>query len=202
MGILKQYVLDTNIFIYLTNRSSSDDLRRETRYFWKKAKKEFENGEAVLLVPKEVRRELEIQSYTLTEERNNRTNALLEHCREVSPTNLTQDVEHKIRQLTAYVRANFKEDIGRDKMEYGGVSDSRILYTAYIEDGILVTGNVKDFLLYPLLFPLEEQRIYSINENKFVVIPPDGYTKIHSDPDFQKLLKEFFKLSQQLEEIQ
>lgn len=30
-------------------------------------------------------------------------------------------------------------------MEYGGVSDARILYTAYIEDAILVTANIKDF---------------------------------------------------------
>lgn len=199
---MKQYVLDTNIFIYLTNRSSSDDLRRKTRYFWEKAREEFQNGEAVLLVPEEVRRELEVQSYTLTDKRNSKTNGLLELCQEVSPIHLSQEVEHKIRQLTAYVRAKFKEDMGRDKMEYGGVSDSRILYTAYVEDGILVTANVKDFLLYPLLFPLDEKRLYDINENDYIMIPPDGYTKIHSDPHFQELLQEFFELDQGLEESQ
>jgi len=30
-------------------------------------------------------------------------------------------------------------------MEYGGVSDARIMFTAYAEDAILVTANVKDF---------------------------------------------------------
>lgn len=35
--------------------------------------------------------------------------------------------------------------MGRDKMEYGGMSDAQILYTAYIEDAILITANVKNF---------------------------------------------------------
>ncbi len=194
---MKQYVLDTNIFVYLTNPSSGDDLRRAARYFWGNAREEFENGEATLIVPEEVRRELEVQSYTLTDKRNRKTNAFLELCQEVSPIHLSQEIEHKIRQLTAYVRAKFKEDIGRDKMEYGGVSDSRILYTAYVEDGILVTGNVKDFLLYPLLFPLDEKRLYDIKENEYILIPPEGYEKIHSDSYFQKLLHEFFELDQE-----
>ena len=82
---MKQYTLDTNIFRYLTSPDVGGDLIIATKHFWRKAKSEFENGEAVLLVPKEVVRELEVQSYKLSDKENRKIAGLLELCREVSP---------------------------------------------------------------------------------------------------------------------
>lgn len=198
MRKLKSYTLDTNVFRYAVNPTGGDDLRRVAKLFWKNALLEFKNGQAVLLVPREVIRELEVQSFNLSDKENRKIAGLLELCQEVSPSRLSPEIEHKIRQVTSYVRSNFKENIGRDKMEYGGVSDARILYTAYIEDAILVTANVKDFLLYPLLFPQHEERLYDIKKNNYVTIPEQGYTKIHSDVYFKKLLQDFFELDREL----
>lgn len=195
---VKRYVLDTNVFVYLINPSSEGTLRGEARYFWKKVKEEIEVENAVLAVPDEVRRELEIQSYTLTEHVRSKTNSLLGLCQEISSVNMSIEIEHKIRQLTAFVRARYKKEIGRDKMEYGGVSDARILYTAYVEESILVTANIKDFLLFPLLCSPYEERLYDITKNEFVTIQPDSYSKVHSDPDFRELLQEFYALDQEL----
>lgn len=197
MNKVKSYALDTNIFRYAVNPTGSKNLRRAAKHFWKHALLEFENGKAVLLVPKEVIRELEIQSFSLSDKENRKIVDLLELCQEVSPNRLSPEIEHKIRQITSYVRSNFKMDIGNDKMEYGGVSDARILYTAYTEDAILITANVKDFLLYPLLFPQNEERLYDIKNNIYVMIPKNGYTKIHSDEYFKKLLQDFFELDQE-----
>ena len=163
------------------------------------AKESFENGEAVLLVPREVVRELKVQSYKLKTRENIKIMGLLNYCQEVSPTVPTDDIEHQIRLISSYVKSNFKDDIGLP-MEYGGVSDSRILYTSYCEDADLVTANFKDFLLYPLLFNQDEERLYDIKTREYVKIPKEAYDKIHSDSQFQELLQEFFELDSISEE--
>ncbi|WP_339252933.1 DUF4411 domain-containing protein [Sporosarcina sp. FSL W8-0480] len=190
---MKQYTLDTNVFRYKTNPTGDHALRNSAKSFWKGTLREIQSGEAVLLVPEEVVRELKVQSFTLAEKEKRKIADLLGFCQEVSPNRLSIEIEHKIRELSAYVRSNFKSDIGQDKMEYGGISDSRILYTAYDEDSILVTANVKDFLLYPLLFPHNEERLFDMKENKFVRIPEQGYYKIHSDIGFKSMLQSFFE---------
>ena len=193
---MRQYILDTNIFRYLTSSDVDAELNIATKLFWQKAKSEIENSEAVLLVPKEVTRELDVQSYKLKLKENERIMELLSLCRVVSPIVSDEDIEHQIRMLSSYVRSNFKQDLGRP-MEYGGVSDSRILYTSYCEDAVLVTANVKDFLLYALLNPQNEECLYDIKEKRYVSIPKAVYEKIHADSHFQELLHEFYRLYQQ-----
>lgn len=118
----------------------------------------------------------------------------MEICSEVFPDNLTTDIEHSIRKMSAYIRANHRENLERDKIGYGDVFDARILYTAYYEESILVTSNVRDFMLYPLLFPQGEERLYDLKENAFVQIPSDGYQSIHKDMAFRTMLYEFYHL--------
>ena len=195
-GLVRQYILDTNIFRYLTSSNVDAELNIATKLFWHKTKSEIENGEAVLLVPKEVIRELDVQSYKLKPKENEKIMKLLSLCRVVSPTVSDEDIEHQIRMLSSHVRSNFKHDIGRP-MEYGGVSDSRILYTSYCEDAVLVTANTKDFLLYALLNPQNEECLYDIKGERYVEIPKAAYEKIHADPHFQELLQEFYRLYQE-----
>ncbi|MEK5039722.1 hypothetical protein [Sporosarcina sp. FSL K6-3457] len=104
---MKSYTLDTNIFRYAVNPTGSDNLRRAAKLFWKNALLEFKNGKAILLVPREVIRELEVQSFNLPEKENRKIAGLLELCQEVSPSRLSPEIEHKNRQVTSYVRSKF-----------------------------------------------------------------------------------------------
>lgn len=195
---LKEYTIDTNVFRHETNENDGADLRLGAHTFWTKVKEEIENEEAVLFVPKEAIRELEAQSFTLSDKQNRKINGLLELCIEVEPDNLSPDIEQAIKKMSAYIRAKHRNDLNQPKIEYGKVSDARILYTAYKEDSILVTANIKDFLLYPLLFPQDEQWLYNMKTNTFVEIPEAGYDNIHASEKFQELLQEFYELDQEL----
>ncbi len=62
MGKLKQYTLDTNVFRHETSKTGDANLRKTAKNFWRRAKHKIVNGDAILLAPKEVIRELEIQS--------------------------------------------------------------------------------------------------------------------------------------------
>ncbi|RYG72926.1 DUF4411 family protein [Lentibacillus lipolyticus] len=194
MGKIKHYTLDTNVFRYKTEENNLSNLKYQTHKFWKKIKDEITNNEAILVIPKEVINELEVQSFTLKDSQVKKINKLISLCIEVAPERLTQEMEHLIRNMQAYIRANFKRELGRKQVEYGGVSDARILYTAYCQDSILVTANVRDFLLYPLLYPQGEDILYDLKENDFVRIPCEGYEKIHEDAQFKSLLGKFYTL--------
>ncbi|WP_088006842.1 DUF4411 family protein [Indiicoccus explosivorum] len=184
----KQYTVDTNVIRYHANKTGEPDLRLAAKIFWRKIKSEVAEGSAIILVPAEVKRELEIQSYTLSGNENMRVRKLLDVCQETSPP-VSDELEHSIRKMTAYLRANFKDTLTAGKMAYGGVSDSRILYSAYAADSVLVTANVKDFLLYPLLFPHKERLLYNLMINDFIQFPEETHRAVWSDANFKALFQ-------------
>ena len=189
MGNLKQYTIDTNVIRYQAGKTGDQILDRAARIFWRTIKEKAEKGEGVILVPVEVVRELKVQSHTLKASENVKIQNLLNHCLEVSPP-VSTEIEHHIREMSAYLRANYKIDIGFPKMEYGGVSDARILYSAYYEDSILVTANIRDFLLYPFLFAHNEDRLFDLKHNKFIKISEEAYKKVWKDPLFQEMYRQ------------
>ncbi len=193
-------MLDTNIFRHKTNANDSADLQAGARSLWNKIIEEVYNHHAVLLVPKEVVRELEVQSFTLKENQNEKIADLLEMCREIEPEHFNIDIEFSLRKLSAYIRAQHRGLLVSDKVEYLKASDARILYTAYYKDSILVTSNVKDFILYPLLFPAGEERLYCMKTNQYIKIPDDGHRTIHDDITFQGMVQDFYRLEQEAEE--
>ena len=197
----KQYTVDTNFFRYHANNNGDQNLRRAAALFWRTAKEEIEKGEAVILIPAEVRRELEIQSHTLPDRENNKIQRLLANCQEVSPS-VSIELEHQVRTMSAYLRANYRNTLGNLPIEYGGVSDSRILYSAYYEDSILVTANVKDFMLYPFLFNQSEDRLYDLKQNQFVHISEEAYNLVWQDSDFQNMFLKLSKLEAELEDTE
>lgn len=201
MAEFKQYTVDTNFFRYHSNNNGDNNLRRTALLFWKTAKEEIEKGEAVILVPAEVVRELEIQSHTLPDRENNKIQRLLANCQEVS-LSVSIALEHHIRKMSAYLRANYRNALGNLPVAYGGVSDSRILYSAYYEDSILVTANIKDFMLYPFLFKESENRLYDLKQNQFVHIPEETYNRVWQDLKFQQLFQELNKLEMELEDAE
>jgi hypothetical protein len=93
MGKLKQYIIDTNLFRYAVSPNSGDELNKSARLFWRVALSEFKNGEATLLVPDEVQRELEVQLYTLGEKEKRKIEDFLSLCEVVVPTRLSIEIE-------------------------------------------------------------------------------------------------------------
>ncbi|ALS79614.1 hypothetical protein AUO94_13700 [Planococcus kocurii] len=199
MENLKQYTIDTNVIRYDTNKTGAPDLKKAAKIFWRTIKEEVENGRAVILVPAEVVRELKVQSHTLTDNENSKTQKLLAHCHEISPS-VSIELEHQIRVMSAYLRSKYKSDIGHPKMAYGGVSDARILYSAYYEDSILVTANIRDFLLYPFLFARHENRLYDLISNEFIQIPELVYAEVWQDDTFKKMFSHLGELEAALED--
>ncbi|WP_051827318.1 PIN domain-containing protein [Metabacillus indicus] len=188
---MKQYTLDTNIFRHQTNESDSRQLRSGAQATWDKMIKEVDIGEAVLLVPKEVAFELDLQSFTLKKKQNEAIANLIELCKEVEPEVYTFEIEKSLRRLTAYVKSKHGSILGH-RIERLEASDARILYTAYDENSILVTANVKDFMLYPLLFPEGEERIYCMKNNQYIKVPTENYKAIQKDPEFIALRQTFY----------
>ncbi|RNF38880.1 DUF4411 family protein [Planococcus salinus] len=201
MRDFKQYTIDTNVIRHDTNKTGKQELKKAARIFWQTIQEKVEKGEAVILVPAEVVRELQVQSHTLKVSENSKIQSLLTHCLEIAPP-VSIEIEHHIRKMSAYLRSKYKNDIGFPQMEYGGVSDARILFSAYYEDSILVTANIKDFLLYPFLFAADEERLYNLKENKFIQIPEAVYEKVWRDGTFEKLFQELNDLELALEDYE
>jgi predicted nucleic acid-binding protein len=104
----KAYLLDTNVFRYKSNPSAHKIHKKAGKRFWKNVLQEVRNGEASLFIPREVVRELEIQSYTLSEKENQRIADLLEQIEITIPDITTPEIEHHIRKMAAYIRLSTK----------------------------------------------------------------------------------------------
>jgi hypothetical protein len=121
----------------------------------------------------------------------------LEEVEETPPDISTPEIEHQIRKISAYIGEEFRESIKTEldvsKVKYG-VSDIRILYTAWQYDCVLVTGNVKDFALYPLLFTPEEYRLFDIISGTYRKYRLPTYTKITTDSVFKGMMQDLQKL--------
>jgi len=64
------------------------------------------------------------------------------------------------------------------------------MYVAYEQDRISLTANVKEFLLYPFLFPVNEEHLYDLRKNKPIFIWESAY--VHNDETLKEYLAEFF----------
>lgn len=196
----KSYLVDTNGFRYLTNTKEDKTIKKAAKSFWKHAMEEIQHEEATIVIPKEVIRELEVQSFSLPggEKQLARIADLLEVVKEPLPDISTPEIEHQIRKISAFIGERFREDIkyelGINKVSYRSVSDVRILYTAWQYDCVLVTGNVRDFALYPLLFLPKEDRLYDITTGTYKKYGPSIYNKITSNKFFQSMMEELHYL--------
>ena len=118
----------------------------------------------------------------------------MEEVEETLPDISTPEIEHQIRKISAYVGEKFREVIKAEldiaKVKYGGVSDIRILYTAWQYDCVLVTGNVKDFILYPLLFSHEEDRLFDIITGTYKKYGLPAYSVITTNSVFEGMMQD------------
>jgi hypothetical protein len=197
------YMPDTNCFRYKAyilqkieeDKEESDDHKQRREYkeaanrFWDKIIEEARKEEAEILVSSEVVQELKVQSYTLDNKERKPITKLLSILEEESAP-VPQEIEFQLREFSNYARKQFGGLIvppGK-KMDYLRASDARIFIHAYLNDAILATANIKDFLLYTLFFEHEEDKLYDIINREYVKIPPDGRAKVFQDEMFQSLL--------------
>ncbi|MBS2967566.1 DUF4411 family protein [Metabacillus sp. KIGAM252] len=159
------YMPDTNCFRYksyimqkiVEGEMESDEQIQRREYkeaanrFWNKIMEESNRKEAEILVSAEVVQELKVQSYTLDKKETKPILKLLEILDEETAA-VPNEIEYQLREFSNYARRKFGGLIippGR-KMDYLRASDARILIHAYLNDAILATANIKDFLLYTL----------------------------------------------------
>ncbi|MDN4525129.1 DUF4411 family protein [Fictibacillus fluitans] len=206
------YMPDTNCFRYSSYiikkiedgevKNNEQALRsaykQAANRFWNRIIEEAGNACSEILISYEVEQELKIQSYTLDKKENKHINRLLAII-EKEETEIPIKLEYQLRDFSNYARSKFGRLIvpqGR-KMDYLRSSDARIFIHTYLNDGILVTGNVKDFLLYTLFFGHEEEKLYDIITHEFVKIPESGREKVVEDERFQALLTNMRKFKGQ-----
>ena len=195
MTDVKQYVVDTNSIRYKV--TTNNEYQKVARRFWSKALHEMQNGEAVILVPEAVVRELNHQSISFTAFKNEKE---LENIADILSfseeiPNITSDeIDELIILLSAHVTAHYREEIkavtNTSKLKYPSIPDARILCTAWQRECVMVTGNIKDFVLLPLLEAPDDAKLYNILSESFVTIPEALYTKIHNDPVFHSMHQE------------
>lgn len=56
-----------------------------------------------------------------------------------------------------------------------------------MNDAVLVTRNIKDFIIYLLFCAPEEKRLYDFVEKQFVTIPAEGRELVYQDSYFQEI---------------
>lgn len=153
---------------------------------------------AILLIPDEVRLELKVQMIAkdLRPSEKRRIARLISECT-VSSIGLKSNIEQHLRIMSGYIakqyRQEFEDEIGL-KAQYLRTSDARILHSAFSEDGIIVTRNIKDFLLYLVMNDQEEEVLYDIADGKFVQISAQLHETIHQDQRFCRLFSKFIKI--------
>lgn len=204
MEDIKQYAVDTNAVRYKVNKDRK--YSRPARRFWDKAIAETKSGEAVIFMPQEVIRELNNQSFSFKTFKNIRELEniadILKHSQEIR--NITSsEIEELIIEMSAFIGAEYRQELknctGVSNLKYPGIPDARILCTAWQRDCIMVTGNISDFVLLPLLLPHDEDKLYNILSESYIKIPQVLHNKIHSNPEFKSKFQRLVSLISELD---
>lgn len=191
------YILDTNLFRYHTDKRNDDTVKKNRKAaidFWNKMLRESVAQQANVLIPLEVKNELLVQKSQLKDLVNQKIDLLLNHF-DIDYYVLPPDVELELRLLSSYVAGKYRDVIqpaeisGGEhyKVTYLQTSDARILASAYMNDGVLVTRNIKDFIIYLFLCPPGVSRLYDFVEKQYVTIPQESMDLVLQDTEFQRM---------------
>lgn len=117
----------------------------------------------------ETQQELTVQAHTLKTKESRKYNKLLEQLH-IETSDIPRELEYHLRDFSNYVRSKYSGILvpkGNDT-EYLQASDARIFIHAFLNDAILVTGNIKDFFLYPLFYEENEDEVlYDISSRQY-----------------------------------
>lgn len=178
------YLPDTNLFRYLDN-NDMESYKKAAQAFFSQAQKEQAEGKSITLLSEEVKCELEVQMHTLKPREKRISQGMLEQS--TVSANLSVQLEHDLRKFSNYIRSpkfNSVFNIPDYKMDYLRTSDARILVDAYVNDAVLVTANIKDFITYSLFCEPGEQKLYDVLKQQYVEVSPEARTAIAADPFF------------------
>lgn len=179
------YLPDTNLFRYREN-NDIESYKQAAQAFFSQAQKEIAEEKSIILLSKEVKCELEVQMYTLKDRGQRIIQSMLGQTTSVS-ANLPVQLEHDLRRFSNYIRSpqfNGVFQIPHYKMDYLRTSDARILVDAYLNDAVLVTANIKDFITYSLFCEPGEQKLYDFLNRLYVEVSPAARAAITADPFF------------------
>ncbi|MGA9468823.1 MAG: hypothetical protein WBV10_14460 [Exiguobacterium marinum] len=202
--MIVKYVIDTNVIRGLSARSNDVDAQKhqkQCQYFWKKIK---EDSNAILLIPEEVKVELDVQLLAEIPPKPNERQRILDavnDCQIVHEKS-TRGIENKLRELSATLKAKYGSRIHEECQitpQHMRVSDARILSAAYEQDGILVTRNIKDFILYLFLSEADEEVLYDTATGEYLSISTELHEAVLSDEEFSTRLEDFFEAWNQLD---
>ncbi|MGG3043476.1 hypothetical protein ABEO76_09930 [Bacillus anthracis] len=202
----KTYFTDTNCFRYpsaITNNSPSPQMVAKRKHkatakkFWDNAIAESSSGKAIIMTCKEVTQELKVQSHTLKPKENRIINTLISQSNTES-IEIPTDLEYSLREFSNYARSKYGSILTPPgySMEYLRASDARIFISSYVNEAILVTSNIRDFLLYPLFFGEDEDVLYDILNETYVKLPDQGRKAIERDTFFQNILRKMKELEE------
>lgn len=214
----KHYMLDTNVIIYRADLSSASEeqydkydehykgLINNADSFYKDVfEHEIKGGNATWCLSPETVRELKIQSYLKRQyqpELQQKIDLLIKEILVVNDFHLNQSLEQDIREMSSYISHVLKPKafpngfiLNSHKiiMDYGAVSDVRILWHAFCHSQEhfcpIVTNNVKDFSLYPFLFEPSEKVLFDIKTYQYIVHDTNLnlYSMVQSDKRFLNL---------------
>ncbi|PFL57725.1 hypothetical protein COJ27_29440 [Bacillus cereus] len=177
-------LLDTNVFRYQTTPGSPH--KDVANRFWETVTEKLEQKKIELCTADEVVRELGVQSFSSNPKEVKEIRETLLPKTEVNDYLYDAEAENLVRQASALLSANYKLQLpsGKFMVKYPDVGDARILLTAYESDSIIVTSNVKDFMLYPLLYPQNGKVLYDLLLEKYVQIDPILYMNIQNNARF------------------
>lgn len=150
---MPDYLPDTNLFRYLDVQNEA--YKTAARDFFAGIQADAAAGKAKIFLSAEVDCELEVQMHTLSEREGHTIQEKLRGLTRVN-ADLSKALEHDLRKFSNYIRSTKFRDVFKIpgyKMEYLQASDARILVDAYINDAVIVTANIKDFVMYSVISP-------------------------------------------------
>lgn len=216
MGKKKKYSLDTNVIRYQAAPSIPEakqneknkeqvQLKEATTAFWKKLSNELNQKKAKIYLTSEVLRELEIQKKSLSNTESKKLKKVLKILEEkektrdlsyqntlLSDAHTTLQAEHYYRELATYIQKKYKQAlVGNNPFKYPAVSDARIQLESWSGSYILVTANIKEFILYPLLFEYPEcnEKLYDLKSRGFKTFTKNIVEQIQTDNVYKDYIK-------------
>lgn len=175
------YLLDSNLYRYTHDDNKA--YQEAAKEFFTTARQEVLDGQSVILLSGEVKCELEVQMHTLKDKDQRIISGMLGGYTPVS-ANLSVDLEHDLRKFSNYIRSTKFNGIFKDpnyKLDYLRASDARILVDAYVNDAVLVTANIKDFITFSVFCEPGEQKLYDFLNKRYVEVSPVARTAIAAD---------------------
>ena len=164
--------------------------KQAAQEFFTMARREIMEGKSQILLSSEVKCELEVQMHTLKTREQQTIRRLLAGLPQTMNANLPVDLEQELRIFSNYIRATQFNGIFKIpdyKLDYLRTSDARILVDAYRNDAVLVTANIKDFIVYSLFCEPREQKLYDFLNKRYVEVSPEARAAIATDPLFLSL---------------